>query len=313
MGKKQERKFGGSGRRVLFWVTTGLGACVLGFSAYQLGYTVLLFALAGLMIAYYAYHANHGRAEVTALRLQTDRMYIQTDEALSTVIDGQDAGKISEVAYDKMQAGSGEDSDLSAAAKFSEIVERLEAEGRDPEESLTEVETRPLEETPPPEHTPDPEYLDPITGLPNTQYLRQFLGQELARSQRYDYGLAVLDLMIESRDDESAVLPEEDLLRKMHCETAAVLQVLLRSSDLLARSEENGFLIILVQITPEDAEGLTSRILREVTDRVAAVAGPQSTCPSVSVGCACFPHHGDTVDLLLNSAEANRLLDRLFV
>jgi diguanylate cyclase (GGDEF)-like protein len=311
--KNQERKVGGSGRRALFWVTTGLGACVLGFSAYQHGYTVILFALAGLMIAYYAYRANHGRAEVHSLRLQTDRMYIQTVEALSAATDKRDSGKTSEVPDDNIQDRSGEDFDPSVFAKFGEIVEELEAEGEDPEESPTEVETLPLAETPPPEHTPDPEYPDPIAGLANTQYLRQFLGQELARSQRHGYSLTVLDLQIEMHDADSAAQPEEDLLLKMRCETAAVLQVVLRSSDLVAMSEEGGFLIILVQISPEEAEGLKSRILREVTDRVAAVTGHQSTYPSVSVGCACFPEHGDTVDLLLSSAEANRLLDRLFV
>jgi diguanylate cyclase (GGDEF)-like protein len=130
--------------------------------------------------------------------------------------------------------------------------------------------------------------LDPLTGALNRRGLTEF-AKSLFTGGGAGPSVVCLDLddfkLVNDRLGHAA---GDELL---HWTVAAVRQVL-RTADAIARTGGDEFVIVLV-----DADETTARA---VANRIGAIVRKRT---GVSVGSACAPHDGDTLDALIKAAD----------
>jgi diguanylate cyclase (GGDEF)-like protein len=89
-------------------------------------------------------------------------------------------------------------------------------------------------------------------------------------------------------------------------DVADTLQKAVRSMDILARYGGDEFIVILPEtresVAIDIAERLRTSLLRFPL-RVPETAAPGPCALTASVGIACFPEHGDTVEALLENVD----------
>jgi diguanylate cyclase (GGDEF)-like protein len=151
-------------------------------------------------------------------------------------------------------------------------------------------------------------YFDALTGLPNREWIREYLSQVLAESRRRHRHLALLyvDLDQFKRVNDTLGHGTGDALLRQVAERlqGAVDQI---GSDgvqgQIARLGGDEFMIVLTGLTDAmQAEQAAERMLTEH-----AVPYWQASCELVvtsSIGIAKYPEHGDDVQSLLKNAEA---------
>jgi diguanylate cyclase (GGDEF)-like protein len=137
--------------------------------------------------------------------------------------------------------------------------------------------------------------LDPLTGALNRRGLIEFVRHLFTGGGAVGPSVVCLDL-----DDFKAVNDNlghsagDELLRWVVMVTRGVL----RSADAIARTGGDEFVVVLVDADTTTAEALTDRIGRALRERT-----------GVSVGWACAPHDGNTLDALVQAAD-QRLYQR---
>lgn len=99
---------------------------------------------------------------------------------------------------------------------------------------------------------------DELTGLANDQELSRALNAQITRSRRYGNPLSLV--MMEVFDEQS---PEELLSDALILATSRYLRDRLRWVDVIARWEQNQFVIILPETTHSDGHTLISKIQDE--------------------------------------------------
>lgn len=143
---------------------------------------------------------------------------------------------------------------------------------------------------------------DPLTGLYNRRYLDEFFARELARAQRekLPLALALIDLDHFKRlNDECGHLVGDDVLK-------AVAQHLLdnlRSTDAVFRIGGEEFLLILPGADSEEARHRLQNICSQLADQEIATRGGHQRV-TLSAGLAHWPQQGQTLDELLQAADA---------
>ncbi len=150
---------------------------------------------------------------------------------------------------------------------------------------------------------------DPLTGLHEIRYLRQYLTQELAKPKRYGYSLSLLGMEL---DGFKAVNDEyfHQAGDRVLVEVARVLRKSLRESDLVARLGGDEFIAALLQTTHEDALRLANKIQRTIEDISLEVSPGQFARVGISIGCASYPEHGSTLEELLHAADSGMYSDK---
>jgi diguanylate cyclase (GGDEF)-like protein len=146
---------------------------------------------------------------------------------------------------------------------------------------------------------------DPLTGLLNRRYLSERLKNELARSERHLHPLSLLMLDLDGFkrcNDSQGHLFGDSILRNV----AEILYRTVRSMDIVARYGGDEFMVILPETGEPLATDIAERVLSNIMRKVAlppdeGAPGPQSL--TASIGVACFPEHGDTVELLLENVD----------
>lgn len=142
---------------------------------------------------------------------------------------------------------------------------------------------------------------DPLTGLFNRRYLGEFLERELRRAERNQRPLSVLLLDVDhfkqfndtyGHDAGDAVL----------CHLSQFLQAQVRGSDIACRYGGEEMVLILPEVALNIAHQRAEQI-RQGVKHLAIEHQQQLGSITVSVGIACFPDHGSTSDLLLQSAD----------
>lgn len=146
---------------------------------------------------------------------------------------------------------------------------------------------------------------DSLTGLLNRRYLQDRLKDELARSERYTHPMSLLMLDLDgfkNCNDTRGHLFGDKVLK----DVADTLQKAVRSMDILARYGGDEFIVILPEtreaVAIDIGERLRTSLLR-VPMRVPETAVPEPCRLTASIGIACFPEHGDTVELLLGNVD----------
>ncbi|RRV29112.1 diguanylate cyclase [Pseudomonas sp. o96-267] len=143
---------------------------------------------------------------------------------------------------------------------------------------------------------------DPLTGLYNRRYLDEFFARELARAQRekLPLALALIDLDHFKRlNDECGHLVGDDVLK-------AVAQHLLdnlRSTDAVFRIGGEEFLLILPGADSEEARNRLQNICSQLAEQEIATRGGHQRV-TLSAGLAHWPQQGQTLDELLQAADA---------
>ena len=151
------------------------------------------------------------------------------------------------------------------------------------------------------EHIWHQAHYDFLTGLPNRLMLQQSLE---AKMQYYRYtgsgfALLYLDLdLFKEINDSLGHAKGDEVLRQV----AARLLGCVRRSDLVARLGGDEFCIVADGVyNAEGSRDLCEKIIRALAEPY--VLGEDRGLVSASIGVALYPHHGDTVDDLIDNAD----------
>jgi diguanylate cyclase (GGDEF)-like protein len=146
---------------------------------------------------------------------------------------------------------------------------------------------------------------DTLTGLLNRRYLNERLKDEVARSERYGHHLSILMLDLDGFkycNDTFGHLFGDKTLKDI----ADTLLNTVRSMDIVARYGGDEFMVIL----PETGETLAIDIAERLRINVEKnavlprdVSGQRQQTLTSSIGIACYPEHGKTIDLLLENVD----------
>ncbi len=144
---------------------------------------------------------------------------------------------------------------------------------------------------------------DPLTGLYNRKYFKEFLENEILRSKRYKHRVALLLINIDNFNTINETygrLSGDTMLRGI----ARLFSKSIRETDVLCRYGGDEFAIVLV----EDKEGVSgtpvpARILDNISRHEFATGESQEPIRvTVSIGAASFPEDGQTAAELCKSA-----------
>jgi diguanylate cyclase (GGDEF)-like protein len=150
-------------------------------------------------------------------------------------------------------------------------------------------------------------HIDPLTDLYTAQLLSRHLTQELARSKRYDYTLALVVLTLQNCRKlarAGRAVHSEAVLVNMACACKASI----RGHDSAYRISEHEFAVLLPQSDPQGAYAVFQRI----ADKFAQAGKRLSADTDVTLefGMATFPFDGDTPTTLFNAAVTHRRLSK---
>jgi diguanylate cyclase (GGDEF)-like protein len=146
---------------------------------------------------------------------------------------------------------------------------------------------------------------DSLTGLLNRRYLLERLKDEVARSERHVHPLALLMLDLDGFkhcNDTRGHLFGDRILKTV----AEVLLATVRSMDVVARFGGDEFLVILPETSDFIAIAIAERLRNNIASKAllmeaGAVPGPDLL--TASIGIACYPEHGETVEHLLEHVD----------
>lgn len=145
-------------------------------------------------------------------------------------------------------------------------------------------------------------HFDPLTGLPNRQLCRDRLHQAVAQARRNEHELALLFLDLDgfkTINDSLGHSAGDMLLR----ETSSRLLACIRDTDTVARLGGDEFVVILPQVAGiTEIEVLAKKIMASLA-RPVQIDG-KDVFVTVSIGVTRFPEDGDTVEGLLQRADA---------
>jgi diguanylate cyclase (GGDEF)-like protein len=145
---------------------------------------------------------------------------------------------------------------------------------------------------------------DDLTTLFNTRGFAIAANRLFSQAVRYDRPASVL--MIDS-DNLKSVNDAwgHDAGNRLLRQLAAAIQAELRATDVPARYGGDEFIVLLPETPPKGALDVAERIRTTIAAAPLAIDGRSIPC-SVSVGVACFPDDGRTLDAL--AARADRAL-----
>jgi diguanylate cyclase (GGDEF)-like protein len=145
---------------------------------------------------------------------------------------------------------------------------------------------------------------DDLTGLFNTRGFAIAANRLFSQALRYDRPASVL--MIDS-DNLKRVNDAygHDAGNRLLRQLANAIQGELRATDVPARYGGDEFIVLLPETPPKGAMDVAERIRRAISGTALALEG-KSVASSVSVGVACFPEDGRSLDAL--AARADRAL-----
>ena len=144
---------------------------------------------------------------------------------------------------------------------------------------------------------------DPMTGLYNRRFLREFLARELIRAKRAGTGLAVImmDLDHFKRVNDTFGHDAGDLVL---IEVATLLKSSIRGSDMVCRFGGEEFVLVLTDATRGSALRRCEEIQAAIKRLAPTYRGQSLGHPTASFGVALFPDHAGDADSLINASDA---------
>ena len=144
-------------------------------------------------------------------------------------------------------------------------------------------------------------HFDPLTGLANRQHWLEQAEGALLASQRHGDPLAVMfiDLDRFKLVNDSLGHSEGD---RLLITVASRLRECLRARDVLARQGGDEFVVLLPRLKDRDGAASAARKIMQVLAQP-VLLGQQEVTVSASVGLACYPFDGDSIEALLRHAD----------
>ena len=142
---------------------------------------------------------------------------------------------------------------------------------------------------------------DDLTGLFNTRGFAIAANRLFAQAMRYDRGASVLMIdsdRLKNVNDSAGHDAGNRLLRQL----AHAIQAELRFTDVPARYGGDEFIVLLPETPAKGALEVAERIRRAVAETPLEIEG-RRVAHTISVGVACFPEDGRTLDALASRAD----------
>jgi diguanylate cyclase (GGDEF)-like protein/putative nucleotidyltransferase with HDIG domain len=159
------------------------------------------------------------------------------------------------------------------------------------------------------EQTQEESLTDALTGLPNTRWLFQQLGRELARAERLKTPLSLvlmdLDGFKHINDTHGHRIGDWALQ-----EVARVLRETIRNYDTCVRYGGDEFIVVLSGCGIDEAEAKRAELQNAVRRVVLEVDSGRLLSLSISAGMAVFPEDGNTYETLLATADRRMYVDK---
>ena len=143
---------------------------------------------------------------------------------------------------------------------------------------------------------------DPMTDLPNARSLKMQFEKETARASRNGSSFQVLMLDLDGFKAVNDTFGH-NIGDKLLKEIALVLRGQLRDYDFLARYAGDEFVAIVPEITAEEVEDLRDRMEKAVFDFMLPVDEDNCARVGISIGSACYPNNGETLDKVVVAAD----------
>ena len=143
---------------------------------------------------------------------------------------------------------------------------------------------------------------DPQTGLFNRRYMEDSLVRELSRAERMGKTVVVAMIDIDHfkrLNDTYGHTAADAVLR----EWSELLKAKFRGSDIVCRYGGEEFVIILPDISMDDARQRLEQLRRDLTRMVVREEGHAIQPITVSMGLAYYPFHGQNSQTLLQAAD----------
>jgi diguanylate cyclase (GGDEF)-like protein/putative nucleotidyltransferase with HDIG domain len=160
------------------------------------------------------------------------------------------------------------------------------------------------------EKTRESALIDPLTELPNARSFYMTLEQRVAECQRLNREpVTILSMDL---DDFKKVndMYGHAVGDRLLASVAEVIRKQLRQMDMLARYAGDEFIAIMPMASGDTATLAAERIRAAVEKHEFTVRTGRTARVGLSLGIACFPKDGDTVELLLTSADRNMQRDK---
>jgi diguanylate cyclase (GGDEF)-like protein/PAS domain S-box-containing protein len=144
--------------------------------------------------------------------------------------------------------------------------------------------------------------LDPLTGQFNRRETERILEEEVARAERYGRKLAVLwvdlDHFKEVNDTRGHAIGDE-VLRSVSLRLAESV----RTVDTLGRFGGEEFIVVLPEMSVEEAWDIAERLRGRIADEPVRVSDGDPLHMTISVGVAVYPDHADSAQALCDMAD----------
>lgn len=146
-------------------------------------------------------------------------------------------------------------------------------------------------------------FYDPLTRLPNRRLLLERLKHSIGVERREGKQLALLMLDLDrfkAVNDNLGHLAGDELLQQVAMRITAKL----REVDVVARLGGDEFIVLLEDIThPENAARIAEAIVADLSKPFQLIQSDEVRI-GVSIGISLYPQHGDSPEILMNSADA---------
>jgi len=144
---------------------------------------------------------------------------------------------------------------------------------------------------------------DPLTGLYNRRHMEESLEKEMRRAVRYGRSVAVVILDLDhfkKFNDNHGHGAGDALLVKF----AEFLQKSVRDYDVACRYGGEEFVLILPEISEENALKRARQLLEEISHLTVSYQDKTLEAVTSSIGVALFPQHGSNWESVLRAADA---------
>jgi diguanylate cyclase (GGDEF)-like protein len=147
---------------------------------------------------------------------------------------------------------------------------------------------------------------DPLTNLFNRRYMEETFLRELSRATRDQSEVSIMQIDIDHFKEFNDAYGH-DIGDKLLMSFGALLSTLFRGSDVPCRFGGEEFTLILINTSLDETERRAEQLQLSVKDlRIApdvdgSDSGPPP--PTLSIGIASFPTHGQSADSLIRAAD----------
>jgi diguanylate cyclase (GGDEF)-like protein/PAS domain S-box-containing protein len=142
---------------------------------------------------------------------------------------------------------------------------------------------------------------DPLTNLFNRRYLTETLERELALAKRKGYQVSIIMMDIDKFKSVNDLYGHKEGDRVLQA-LGHILLSSVRGSDIPCRFGGEEFVIVILETSLEVAVS-RARQIRAAFSSMHFFGENASVHPTVSIGVAIYPTHGDDLESILNSAD----------